>query len=455
MSPFFHRFLLSLFFGVLELGFGVNFGQAFKVPFRVKDVLPVLPRQITWPVLNNLHSAVDLLPAFVGSVSPNNGSVEWKGACFYGNEARLEFTESDRNGSGLGGGILRLTVKQHGISVFLMPSGMLGTLLSLVDVLPLFSNTIWGQNANLAFLKTHMGASFEKRPKPWRAMINPDNVHSGDFLAVSKIHGRWGGFEKLEKWVTGAFAGHTAVCLKDDMGNLWVAESGHENEKIALLPLHPDVHASFNSTAAWEYARSMSGKPYGYHNMIFSWIDTVADNYPPPLDAHLVISVMSMWTRVQPAYAANMWNEALNKRLGTEDFDLYGILEETERPGIAFDQLLTIPEQDEWVYSDGKSTTCVAFILEMYKEAGVFGPFSNSIQVTEFTIRDAYMLKIFENNQTRLPSWCNNEDGRLPFCQILGAYWMELPHYNTLEPYANMNENCPSLPPIYDRPRRC
>lgn len=31
-----------------------------------------------------------------------------------------------------------------------------------------------------------------------------------------------------------------------------------------------------------------------------------------------VISVMSMWTRVQPTYAANMWNEALNKRLGTE-----------------------------------------------------------------------------------------------------------------------------------------
>lgn len=28
--------------------------------------------------------------------------------------------------------------------------------------------------------------------------------------------------------------------------------------------------------------------------------------------------MMSMWTRVQPAYAANMWNEALNKRLETE-----------------------------------------------------------------------------------------------------------------------------------------
>lgn len=70
-------------------------------------------------------------------------------------------------------------------------------------------------------------------------------------------------------------------------------------------------------------------------------------------------------------------------------------------------------------------------------------------------IRDAYMLRIFEDNQTRLPSWCNNENDRIPFCQILGEYKMELPGYNTLEPYANMNEYCPSLPPTYDRPSRC
>ena len=65
---------------------------------------------------------------------------------------------------------------------------------------------------------------------------------------------------------------------------------------------------------------------------------------------------------------------------------MYEILVETERRGLSFDQLLTIPEQDEWVYSDGKSTTCVAFILAMYKEAGVFGPIADSIQVTEFTV---------------------------------------------------------------------
>ncbi|CAH8272195.1 unnamed protein product [Arabidopsis lyrata] len=89
---------------------------------------------------------------------------------------------------------------------------------------------------------------------------------------------------------------------------------------------------------------------------------------------------------------------------------------------MSFDELLTIPEQDEWVYSDGKSTACVAFILAMYKAAGVFGPLANHIQVTEFTIRDAYTPKLFESNQTRLPSWCNTEEEKLDFCQILELF---------------------------------
>ncbi|CAA6670046.1 unnamed protein product [Spirodela intermedia] len=481
--------------GLFLLGLGLDWvpvAQPLKVPLRVKDLLPVLPRQVSWPVLNNLHSAVDLLPSFVGSVAPENGTIGWKGTCFLDNEARLEFTSGDR-GDDLGGGVLHLKtdaahswtcmdlyvfatpyrimwdyyfstrehtleiksweepaeleyVKQHGVAIFLMQSGMLGTLLSLID------------NANIAFLKKHMGASFEKRPQPWQANISVADVHSGDFLAISKIRGRWGGFESLEKWVTGAFAdilpfGEEIIAIVS--WDEWWAEAlkDSSNPQIALLPLHPDVRAKFNSTAAWEYARSMSGQPYGYHNMIFSWIDTIGDNYPPPLDSNLVISILSMWTRLQPSYAANMLDEALNKRLGTKELSLHHILAEAERRGITLDHLLTIPEQDDWVYSDGKSTTCVAFILGIYKAAGIFEPFSSSIQVTEFTIRDAYTLRIYEDNQTRLPRWCN--DGKVPFCQILGEYRMELPEYNTIRPYAYMNEHCPSLPPTYERPANC
>ncbi|KAJ8619881.1 hypothetical protein MRB53_028410 [Persea americana] len=505
-----------------------NGDDGWKTPFHPRDVLSLLPRQLSWPLLNSLRSPADLLPSFVGSATDSNdASLEWKGACFYKNRAWIEF--HNKSGSQFGGGTLHLKaskahswtcmdlyvfatpyrvtwdyyflarehtlefkdweseaeleyVKHKGISIFLMESGMLGTLRALWDVFPLFTNTGWGENSNLAFLEKHMGAVFEERPQPWVSNISVDDIHSGDFLAISKIRGRWGGFETLEKWVTGAYAGHSAVCLKDSEGGLWVGESGHENEKgedivailpwdewwnfeltkddsnpqIALLPLHPDIRAKFNASAAWEYAKSMDGKPYGYHNMIFSWIDTVDKNYPPPLDAHLVASVMTMWSKIQPAYAANMWNEALNKRLGTQGLDLPEILVETEIRGIPFDELLTIPEQDDWLYTDGYSTSCIAFVLEMYKKAGLFDPIADSIQVTEFTIKDAYTLNFFEDNLTRLPGWCNEgDDVELPFCQIRGKYRMELPEYNTIHPYAHMNERCPSLPPKYYRSKNC
>ena len=70
-------------------------------------------------------------------------------------------------------------------------------------------------------------------------------------------------------------------------------------------------------------------------------------------------------------------------------------------------------------------------------------------------IRDAYMLKFFEDDISRLPSWCIVTDPATPFCQILGQYEMELPGYNTIVPYAHMDERCPSLPPTYNRPRGC
>eukprot|EP00249_Psilotum_nudum_P014480 c24846_g2_i1 orf=519-2075(-) len=498
---------------------------AGQIPFHPRDVLPILPHNIAWPVLKTFGNPADLMPEFVATISFENQTVSWKGACFYNNEAYMDYVQPEDGG--VGGGILHIQtskahswtcmdlyvfatpfrvtwdyyftarkhtiaiqnwedgeleyVKQHGISVFLMPAGMLGTLVALWDVLPLFSNSGWGESSNIDFLEKHMGAKMVKRPEPWISNFTTDDIGTGDFLALSKVRGRWGGFETLEKWVTGAYAGHTAVCLRDENGKLWVGESGHENENgeeiivvipweewwemqlkdiahahVALLPLHPDMRAKFNVTAAWEYARSMNGKPYGYHNMIFSWIDTSTDNYPPPIDGHLVMSVMTMWTRVQPDYATNMWNEALNKRLGTEGLDLLGILQESEQRGLSFDELLAVPEKDDWVYSDGKSTTCVAFILAMYKAAGLFGPLVDSIEVTEFTIRDAYMLKFFEDDMTRLSSWCNQrKENHLPYCQLLGEYWMDLPGYNSIELYAHMNENCPSLPPDYTRPTYC
>lgn len=137
-------------------------------------------------------------------------------------------------------------VKNRGVSIFLMQAGMLGTFQALWDVFPLFTNTGWGENANIGFLAKHMGASFEKRPQPWVTNVSVNDIQSGDFLAISKIRGRWGGFETLEKWVSGAYAGHSAVCLRDSEGKLWVGESGHENEKVIEQEFHIVVNCQHN-----------------------------------------------------------------------------------------------------------------------------------------------------------------------------------------------------------------
>ena len=40
-----------------------------------------------------------------------------------------------------------------------------------------------------------------------------------------------------------------------------------------------------------------------------------------------VASVMTVWTKLQPEYSANMWKEALNKRLGTKFcLDLFAVI---------------------------------------------------------------------------------------------------------------------------------
>jgi L-rhamnose isomerase len=69
-----------------------------------------------------------------------------------------------------------------------------------------------------------------------------------------------------------------------------------------------------------------------------------------------------------------------------QGLDLPSLLIESDKRNIAFEELLAMPENDDWVYSDGKSTSCVAFILATYKAAGLFDGFLDSIQVTEFTV---------------------------------------------------------------------
>jgi hypothetical protein len=80
-----------------------------------------------------------------------------------------------------------------------------------------------------------MGTQFVKRKPPFALAFNTSDIRSGDFLALSKIKGKWGGFETLQKWVTGSYAGHTAVALRDEKDDLWVIEGGQPDEQVRMV----------------------------------------------------------------------------------------------------------------------------------------------------------------------------------------------------------------------------
>jgi len=152
--------------------------------------------------------------------------------------------------------------------------------------------------------------------------------------------------------------------------------------------------------------------------------------------------------------------EGLNHRLGTKGLTMDATFMEAQKRGISFTQLVTMPEQDSWIFDNGDgmrsgpSMVCDVFVTRMWKAGGLFGALTDKFQATEFTDWDAYTLAIFDPNYIRPPQ-CVAADPDLPFCQLLGKYRMYIPDYNTAIPYAHMRERCPTLPPNYTKPVGC
>lgn len=97
---------------------GAPWGRTLTVlPFSPADLLPLLPRGVAMAALRALRGVSDIFPVFVGaasaggsgSVPGSGGTVRWKGACFYENEAWLVF--HNETGSKYGGGTLHIKVR--------------------------------------------------------------------------------------------------------------------------------------------------------------------------------------------------------------------------------------------------------------------------------------------------------------------------------------------------------
>jgi len=198
--------------------------------------------------------------------------------------------------------------------------------------------------------------------------------------------------------------------------------------------------------------------------MLFTWLDTAEDNYPPPLTSELAMLLFVLMDDaveyiLDDPFTLNMIGQALNHRLNTSGLSVDDCYALAGSQGISFTDLVSMPEQDVWMYQDdngvsGPSMVCDVLVCSMYKAAGIFGSIASEIQCTEFTNWDVYSLAIFNGNFQRPPQ-CVQADPTLPYCQLMGEIRMTLPGYNTVKPFPHMREHCPSLPPAYFRPPNC
>ena len=371
-----------------------------------------------------------------------------------------------------------------GLRTYLFCDGPVDTFVSVFNTLKLFIGGLgsnpkypfigshvpeYMEKENIKFVKNALGWEMEKRDVT-EIDFSDDEIHDGDFLAITRLDG----LDEIIMWGTGSHVGHSTVVLTID-GEKHIVESQdawywpkHKIQRntftqwkqwakncdfnVVVLPLKDELRKKFDSEKALQFFQSVEGMPYGYHNFLFSWIDTVDDNYPPVLAKDFIPIAFELFNQILPSVMETFFLQAMNHRLDTKGLNYHQVVEETNKRGTTLLELMAQPELDGWMYSDGYSYVCSCFVVGIYKAAGLFG--NMDINAVEFTPRDVYMLNFF-NTTAELPEKCKTADPDLPYCQILGKYRLTLPGYSTIDPYQHMNEHCESIGPDYVRPKGC
>lgn len=222
---------------------------------------------------------------------------------------------------------------------------------------------------------------------------------------------------------------------------------------VIWLPLKKEYADKFNATGAEEFMNQTLGDPYGYQNFLYSWVDTRNESLPPELDPYLVIPMFSIAESLIPG-TDTLLKPAMLKRLNLTDqnmtwADIASVLVDRN---MEFPDIFPIPEQDGWRYNGHLAHVCSAYVAAIWKAAGLFDGLD--VNAVEFTPRDVYQIR-FIDPHPKLPQVCEDANPGKSLCQISGKWVLDLPFVSTVEPYSHMNENCPTVPPKYERPTGC
>ena len=290
------------------------------------------------------------------------------------------------------------------------------------------------ERANIKFIEEGMGITIESRPI-YEVELPEEYINSGDFFLIMRLDG----LDPAIMYATGAHGAHCVQALWFD-GELyivesqdawywptagiqrtpyktWIKQAKEASFNVIHLPLNLESIAKFDEKKAQDWFYQTEGLPYGYHNFIYGWIDTVRDNLPPVLPNEFSPIMFAMLEKIIPGAVYNLYIEGLNKRLNSDCHNMPCIAEVAANQGLSVQDVMAIPEQDGWLYTglphDGMAFVCSAYSASIYKAAGMFDDMD--IQATEFTPRDVYNLNFFNTTKLR-PQACVDADPNLPYC---------------------------------------
>ena len=389
-------------------------------------------------------------------------------------------------------------IQSQGLKVFRFPKGFLGFAADLLKTLFLFEPMVQKnppaaiREANYDFVAEYSRIKPRKEPRTAGVVEIPEEaVGSGDFFGIFRADG----VDPMLAWGMGSSTGHTTVALRTPEGlhvcesqdkgaywdtngiqctpfQTWLKKAHAAGYDVVHAPLSPEYRAKFDEAKAWEWFQSVEGLNYGFHNMLWGWVDTVKNNYPctPPdyqstcMSWPLIEVAFGLIDALMPSTADLMWRQAWALRVGEPESRLstLEIYRKASEKGMSLEELPTVVEQDDWIYNTtrygkpvkGRSMVCCVFVCAMWKAAGIFEEVGDAVNCAEFVNEDVYQLNVFDDPANR-PEACKQADPDNQVCQLMGEMTLNLNMYNSRPMLAHMAEHCPSLAPDYERPAGC
>lgn len=322
------------------------------------------------------------------------------------------------------------------------------------------------EDRHTLFLKNYANMEFPIR-KGWEDKVIDVEplIQSGDFFGGAMLSS---GESCFILYTSGGQISHSAMALRVD-GELFVVEMEDDgvvflkykdflqnqintHHSIAWFPLREEIRKRFNAEKAIEWVKKRVGTPYGMRNIVTANVDTVIGGQPDFLSLEHFMFSATYLEKANPELAKTLILDSLSKRISQENLTLVKLTEELVKRNLTFEEVLLMPESDDYLYYGEENWICSAMIANIWKIGGLFG--DNEINSHEFTSRDITLLDIFDTNFTR-PEICEKADPGLPYCMILGRHRLVINGYNTVPISSHMYERCPNRPPHYSRQKDC